>query len=192
VGTDVRRAAALGVVLLVVALGACSRSEERPSGVTERFLQAVSDTGRERVREDALERAGDDGDADLVDALLPVTSEPHDDDESLFADLEVGRAVERDDTARVPFRLTMTDDDSEVFATAVLTRDGDSWRVTGVDAPAAGELVPSEGGDRAASATGRHWLAAVAAGVLLAVVSGLVIELQPLPSPTGRAALTAD
>ena len=179
-----RRLAA--VALLVLALGACgTATNERASGVTERWLQAVSDTGRERIRDDATSRAAEDGDVALATSLL---GPDHDDDEAWFADLEVGRAVEHGDEARVPFRVTLEDDDRELFRTAVLHRRGDSWEVVEVDESRDGEDVPSEGGARPATAAGRHWLAAIAVGAIVTVASAIVIELQPVPQPTRRAA----
>jgi hypothetical protein len=185
-----RRALAI-VVLLLAAAGCGSSAPERASGVTERWLQAISDSGRSRVRDDATERAAEDGDPVRAGALLPDASE-HDDDDEWFSDLEVGKAIEHGDTARVPLRLTREDDDKEIFATAMLMRDGRGWRIVGIEASRPGELVPSKGGDRPATATARHWLAAVAVGALVTVVSALVIELQPVPERAGQVAAPAD
>lgn len=178
------RRALLVAVLLVV--GACGDTRpERASGVTERWLQAISDSGRVRVRDDALVRAGRDGKLDVLLDALPVGAGGHD-DEDLFADLEVGRAVEDHDEARVPFRVTMGDDDAVVHRTAVLARREGGWGVVGVEESRDGELVPSSGGDRPSTATGRHWLAASAVGLLVTVLSALVIEIQPERPATRR------
>jgi hypothetical protein len=183
-----RRAAAL--LLLVLALGACASDRApRASGVTERWLQAISDTGRERVHDDAADRAADDG---AVELAAPLLASQHDDDESWFADLEVGRAVENGHVARVPFRVTREDDDRELHGEVVLEREGDMWHIVAIDDARTGERVPSEGGARPATAQGRHWLAAIAVGALVTVASGLVIELQPAAFPTGRAVTPSD
>jgi hypothetical protein len=175
----------LTVVLAVLALGACaSTTDERASGVTERWLQAISETGRERVRDDATDRAAEDGDVALATSLL---APDHDDDEAWFADLEVGRSVEHGDEARVPVRVTLADDDRKLYRTAVLHRRGSSWEIVDVDESRGGEDVPSEGGARPATAQGRHWLAGIAVGAVVTVASALVIELQPAPEPTRRA-----
>jgi hypothetical protein len=181
----------LGALLVVaVALAGCgSDRPERASGVTERWLQAVSDTGRSRVREDASARATRDGDPVLVLATLPrpvLTRPQYDrlDDEALFDDLEVGRASERAGVARVPFRVTNALDGSAIYRTAVLERRRDTWHIVAVDDSRPGELVPSRGGSRPAGALARHWVAAVAVGAILTVASALVIELQPPPGLT--------
>jgi hypothetical protein len=174
---------ALVTLLALLALAGCGSSgPERASGVTERWLQAVSDTGRSRVRDDATHRAAGDGDPALAAPLLPRGH--HDDHDAWFSDLEVGKAIEDGDAARVPLRLTRADDDREVFATAVLRRDGDTWHIVRLDDSRRGELVPSKGGDRPATASARHWLAAIAVGGVVTVASALVIELQPAPVRT--------
>lgn len=184
-----RRALATFVVLLALA-GCGSSRPERASGVTERWLQAVSDTGRSRVRDDATHRAAEDGDPTVAAPLLPHGH--HDDHDAWFSDLEVGKAIEDGDTARVPLRLTRADDDREVVATAVLRRERDTWHIVALDDSRRGELVPSRGGDRPATASGRHWLAAIAVGAVVTVASALVIELQPVPVRTRHIEAAAD
>lgn len=184
-----RRALAALVVLLALA-GCGSTRPERASGVTERWLQAISDTGRSRVRDDATRRAADDGDPAVAAPLLPRGD--HDDHDEWFSDLEVGKAIEDGATARVPLRLTRADDDREVVATAVLRRSRDTWHIVALDDSRPGELVPSRGGERPATASGRHWLAAIAIGAVVTVASALVIELQPAPSRTRHIEAAAD
>ena len=180
-----RRLLLLLVATLLVVAG-CSRDEARPSGVTERWLQAVGDIGRKGLGEDATERATEHGDPALIDALRPADPP---DDEAWFADLEVGKASVSGDRARVPYRLTARegDDDVERGGTAVLERRDGEWRVVALDERRAGEQVPSEGGSKPASATTKHWMSAVALGVILTVASALIIEAQPR---TGRSAST--
>jgi hypothetical protein len=82
----------------------------------------------------------------------------------------------------VPFRLTARlegGDDEERSGTLLLRRTADSWRVTGVEARAPGEEVPSEGGPRPASANASQWFGAVVIGLSLMVLSALVIGVQP-------------
>lgn len=184
-----RRSLAALVVLLALA-GCGSSRPERASGVTERWLQAVSDTGRSRVRDDATRRAADDGDPSIASPLLARAH--HDDHDEWFSDLEVGKAIEDGSTARVPLRLTRADDDREVFATAVLRRAGDTWHIVALDDSRRGELVPSRGGERPATASGRHWLGAIAVGAVVTVASALVIELQPVPVRTRHIEAASD
>lgn len=170
------------LLLLAPVLAGCTiggGGTARPSGVAERWLQAVGDTGRPAVRDDAIERVATYGSFEAAARLLDRS---FDDDASLFADLEVGAAAISGEQARVPLRMTLRLDDGrreEVFATAVLRRADGEWLVAELDESRAGELVPSRGGERPASATARHWAAAVAFGALAAVASALVIEAQP-------------
>lgn len=171
------------LVLLAPLLTSCTvggGGTSRPSGVAERWLQAISDTGRAGVREDALERARSHG--DIAAARHILGDDRFEADASRFTDLEIGAAEISADEARVPIRVTrrLADDERDaVFATAVLQRVEGEWRVVDVGDPREGELVPSRGGARPATATARHWLAAVAFGLLAAVASALVIEAQP-------------
>ena len=175
----------LVVVLAVTVLG-CARDEARPSGVTERWLQAVGDIGRSSIAEDATERAAEHGDPDLITVVRPADPP---DDEPWFEDLEVGKAAVDGDLARVPYRLTAVDGDDEVerTGTAILQRRDGEWKVTALDERRPDELVPSAGGDRPASASAKHWLGAVALGIILTVASAIVIEAQPR---TGQPAST--
>jgi hypothetical protein len=173
---------ALAFVLLGLALAGCARSEARPSGIAERWLQAVSDRGREGLREDAAERIAEHGTVTAADRITPPDAER---DERTFRDLEVGKALIAGDTARVPFRVTARiegDEKREMAATALLSRQGDTWRVVDVVDRARGEQVPSEGGDRPASSKASQWMAAVLLGVAMTVGAVLVIERQPLPA----------
>ena len=180
-----RRAVLLVAVVLLAVVG-CSREEPRPSGIAERWLQAVGDIGRDRVASDATERAAEHGDPALVDELRP--DDPPD-DEAWFADLEVGKAAISGDTARVPYRLTVRDggDEQPESGTAILHRSDGEWRVTDLDEQRPGELVPSAGGDRPASASPKHWAGAIALGIILTVASAIAIEAQPR---TGQPAAT--
>ncbi|HEX2038114.1 MAG TPA: hypothetical protein VHF47_00115 [Acidimicrobiales bacterium] len=172
---------ALVILLLPALLAACARGEARPSGITERWLQAVSDRGRDGLREDAGDRIEEYGTAEAADEITPPDAE---EDERTFSDLEVGKATIQGDTARVPFRVTARlegDERRELRATAALARHGNSWRVVEVVERGAAEEVPSEGGERPASSTPSQWALALLLGVLMTVGAMLVIERQPHP-----------
>lgn len=190
-----RRSVAAVVLLLVVVGGACSRSEDRPEGIVERWLQAVSDQGRDNLADDAADRAAgyqrvESGVAAglgdrVVAGLVPAPSQ-RPDDERLFEDLEVGRADVDGDRARVPFRVTRQlddDDEDELTGTVLLIADGDTWEVAELDVRRPGERVPSEGGERPARASAAQWAVAGAIGLAFTVVMVLVIEAQPRPEP---------
>ncbi len=179
-----RRVLVVMAAALVTASAACTTERDRASGITERWLQAVSDLGRDNLRDDATERAAEHADLELVDAvLLPPKQQP--DEKRYFADFEVGAAVDgKSDAARVPFRLsarTAADDTTELTGTAVLRPTDHSWRIVAIDERGDGELVPSEGGDRPARATGGQWLVALIVGLSVLLASTLLIKRQPDP-----------
>jgi hypothetical protein len=168
------------LVLLVVGASGCTTKTHRAPGITERWLQAVSDQGREGLRDEATEEARKYGDPSLAQGKI-IPDNPAN-DERHFSDLEVGKATEQGDTARVPFRVTARlpgDERVERSGTAVLSKTGDTWRVVGVQERRPDEKVPSEGGPLPARAKPGQWLAALAVGVVITVISVVVIELQP-------------
>jgi hypothetical protein len=167
------------VCLGVLVAGGCAREEPRAAGVTERWLAAVGDEGRDNLRDKSVKRAEQYGEPGLEDKVVPDNAEK---DERHFSDFEMGKAIERGATARVPFRLTARlegGDTEEQAGTAVLHRAGKGWRVVAVEARAPGEQVPSDGGPRPSSAKAAHWLGAAVVGVVLAILSALIIERQP-------------
>ena len=179
----IRRLLALSA-LLVLLLAGCARDEPRAAGITERWLTAVGDQGRDNLRSKSERRAATYGDQALAAKVVPANAE---EDERHFSDLEVGRSIEAGGTARVPFRLTARLEGGgteEREGTAVLTRTGDSWRVTDVVERGQGEKVPSEGGERPSSATAGQWITAIVLGIVVAIISAIVIERQP-ESTTG-------
>lgn len=182
------------LLALVPVLAGCGGSTtSRPSGVAERWLQAIGDLGRPSVSEDAAEKAERHGRIAAADRLLDGAE--FEEDEARFSDLEVGAAEVEGDEARVPVRVTRRLDGGakdELFATAVLRRSDGEWEVVDLDESTDDELVPSQGGDRPASATARHWLAAVAIGALAAVASALVIETQPAVRQQARPGYVPD
>ena len=167
------------VLLLVVVIAGCARDEPRAAGITERWLTAVGDQGRDNLRSKSERRAAEYGDQALAAKVVPQNAE---EDERHFSDFEVGKAIEAGDRARVPFRLTARlegGDTTERVGTAVLVRGADGWFVDGIVGRAPGEEVPSEGGARPASATAGHWLAAALLGVVIVIISAVVIRRQP-------------
>ena len=169
---------ALAVVLLALALAGCARDEARPSGIAERWLQAVSELGRDGLREDAEERLAEYGTAPAIE--VPDAEE----DERTFRDLEVGKARQEGDSAFVPFRVTARiegDEKREIRGVLAMAKQGDSWSVTEVLPAGPGDKVPSEGGERPARSKASQWVLALLLGVAMTVVSVLVIERQPYP-----------
>ena len=168
-------------VLGVLALGAsaCALDEPRAAGVTERWLTAVGDQGKKNLVTKSQERAAEYGRGELAPEVIPPNAA---EDERHFSDLEVGKAIESGDTARVPFRVTARIEGNETEereGTAVLGRQGGRWYVVDVVDRAPGEEVPSEGGARPASASGRHWATAAVIGVVVTAISAVVIRRQP-------------
>lgn len=172
-----RRALACAA-LLVFLLGACARDEARPSGIAERWLQAVSELGRDGLREDAEERLREHGTAPPID--VPDAE----DDERTFSDLEVGKALEQGNVARVPFRVNARIEDDkkrEIKGVLELVKDGDSWAVTQVLPAGPDDKVPSEGGARPARSKPSQWAFAMALGLAMTVAAVVIIERQPQP-----------
>ena len=174
-----RRLLLLAAVVLVGAVGGgCARSEARPSGITERWLQAVSEQGREGLREEAEKRAAEYADAEATAKVAPADAEK---DERRFRDLEVGKAEVDLDQARVPFRVTVRlpdDGRRQLDGAAVLVRTEGTWRVVDVVPREPAERVPSEGGDRPASAKASHWLYALLASLAITGIAVVLIERE--------------
>jgi hypothetical protein len=163
-----------GLGLLIQQLNA---GHHRPEGAAERWLAAVSDTGRKGVRADARDRAEEIGPVALAAALIPTEHNPK---RGYFGDLEVGKAVENGvDAVRVPFQLHQHVDDElgpVKKGAIVLKRTGDEWHVTGVDGRRPGEEVPSEGGAPPSSAPLGLWIGAFVLGILLAGLTALIVR----------------
>ena len=176
-----RRAVLVAIVLfaLTTTTAACGRSEHRPSGVTERWLQAVSELGREGLRADAEERAAEYGTPEATAKVRPADAE---EDERTFSDLEVGKAIVDIDQARVPFRLTARIEGGERRkgdGAAVLVKEDGTWRVIDVVPREPDEKVPSEGGERPARAAVSHWLYAILASAVITVIGVALLEREP-------------
>jgi hypothetical protein len=174
----------LACLVAVLALGGCARSDERPAGVAESWLQEVAKQGRPGIRADAEKRAADLGDPAVARGLIPARPEP---DEKYFSDLEVGRAALAGDgsKAQVPYRVTQRvivngkADTADKTGTLVLDRAGRGWKVVGATGPIPALKVPSQGGPLPARAKAGHWLTALLLGFALTAVSVAVVEAQP-------------
>ena len=163
------------VVQLGVVIHLLNDGHRRPEGVAERWLTAISDSGRDGVRADAVERAERIGPVAIARPLVPANA---DGDHALFSDLEVGRATVSGRTARVPYRVHQRDADevSGEVALARATADGD-WRVTRLTTePLAGDVLPSEGGPPPSSAPVSLWVLAAAIGVAITAFGALLVE----------------
>jgi hypothetical protein len=168
--------ASLGVLIHLANAG-----HHRPEGAAERWLAAIGDTGRKGVTSDARKRAEKIGPVAVAAPLLPPT---HDTRKSEFADLEVGKAVQvrkaiaaGPANVRVPFRLHQQLSSGVgplKQGTLVLSRTGDTWHVTALDARRPGEKVRSEGGPPASRAPLVLWFGAVVLGLVLATGAHLI------------------
>lgn len=162
-----------GLGLLIHQLNA---GHHRPEGIAERWLSAVSETGRNGVKSNARERAEEIGPVSLAAPLFPTD---HDPKHGYFKDLEVGKAIDDGpDTVRVPFQLhrESESDPSLEKGAVVLKKSGDEWKVTAVTDRRPGEKVPSEGGEPPSSAPLGLWIGALALGVLLAGGTALIVH----------------
>ena len=169
--------AQLGVVIHLLNDG-----HQRPEGIAERWLTAVGDTGRDGVREDAVDRAEEVGPIGLAAPLVPAAA---DGEHDLFTDLEVGRAEVDGRTARVPFRVHQHEGD-EVTGHVVLVETGE-WRVTDVTTGALGDgALPSDGGAPPSSAPFSLWLLAAGIGVVITAFASLLVHWAGGAVVTGR------
>ena len=169
-------ATVIGVVIVggVVAVFA-TNTDDRPEGVAERWLTAVGDTTRKGVQGDALKRANAHGDASLAAALIGTADY---DGKSAFIQLEVGKARRTDGGAVVPFKVTdrVPSNAQPQSGLLVLSRHGDSWRVTGLGPPDGGLKVPSDGGDVASKAPLGLYAMALVAGVGVAAGASALVR----------------
>lgn len=172
----------VGIVGLGVLIHQLNAGHHRPEGTAERWLNAVSDTGRGGVRQDAVDRVEEIGPLALAKPLLPADPK---EDHGLFPDLEVGKAVEADGVTRVPFHLhqsARTGDEPVADGALLLRRVGEEWRVVGVDPQRRpGEEVPSEGGAPPSSAGPGLWALALVIGLGLAIGASVLVRWAGRP-----------
>ena len=164
----------------------------RPEGVAEDWLTAISDTTREGVEADATRRADAIGPPEFARNLLYPYAEEID-RKGGFVDLEVGKAVAVEarvlgalpagEQVRVPFRVTARrPNDKTVERNGVITLDmvEDEWLITAVQVVDPQKLglpeLPSDGGPPPSSAPVTLWLGALVGAALIGVVSSALVR----------------
>ena len=161
-----RRALLVAVVALVALTSACS-SEQRPEGITERWLLSLNQGAAgqpDRYAPDEVSEKVVPGWHDLDPGFLDViTVEP-----ALFIRGAIPGTL-------VPFHL-VTKDGDEIDGTARLEQIGDSLRITQVSV--GGGTTPTEGGSPFGAGL-PGWPIALAVGALLALAAlGLLTIVQ--------------
>ena len=154
----------LFLVALFLALIACQ--PDRPEGIVERWLNAISQgpTGEPQIYSSNK----------LADEIVP---RPRPD--SALEVIEVGKGVSGVSEARVPFRIKPAKKD-ERLGVAQLRRTNGTWRVVRLLPEDPTLKVPTQGGERVGKAAARDWLFAAGAGVLLLlVVAGIMRLVTP-------------
>jgi hypothetical protein len=159
------RLAVLAVVVALVAVTSACSSEERPEGITERWLLSLNQGAAgapDRYAPDETSEKVVPGWHDLDPGFLDViTVEP-----ALFIRGAMPGTL-------VPFHL-VTKDGDEIDGTAHLLQDGGSWRITDVGPGTA----PTEGGSPFGAGL-PGWPIALGVGVLLALAAlGLLTVVQ--------------
>ena len=151
-----RRALLVAVLALVTLTWACS-SEERPEGITERWLLSLNQgaAGRpDRYAPDEVSQQVVPGWHDLDPGFLDVIKvEP-----AVFIRGAIPGTL-------VPFHL-VTKDGDKIDGTARLLQSGDSWRITDVS----GGTTPTEGGSPFGAGL-PGWPIALGVGALLALAA---------------------
>jgi hypothetical protein len=168
------------VVVLIVGVGAgiaaANGSHHRPEGAAEHWLEAVGDTTRKGVHDDAVKRAEKIGPVSIAAPLIPANTEK----KVAFPDLEVGKATLSTDgiVANVPYRLhqhAVTGADPLKQGDIVLRKDGSTWHVFALADRSPGEKVPSEGGKPPSSAPASLWIAGVIVGLALTIATSALV-----------------
>ena len=155
---------------LMLALAACQ--PDRPEGIVERWLNAISQgpTGEPQIYSSNK----------LADEVVP---RPRPD--SALEVIEVGKGVSGAGEARVPFRIKPAKKD-ERLGVAQLRRANGTWRVVELLPEDPALKVPTQGGERVGKAAARDWLIAAAAGLLLLLlVAGVMKVVTPSRFPAG-------
>ena len=164
------RRAILVVTVALVALSSACTSEQRPEGVTERWLLSLNQGPAGRPDRFAPE-----------DASQTVVPGWHDLEPGAFDVIEVEPRIGEgtgDATASVPFRLVSTDG-VETDGVAELTLADGTWQVTSAET---GSPAPAEGAPFGAGLPG--WPIALAVGALLALAAlGLLTIVQRRATP---------
>lgn len=159
-----RRVLLTVVATLLVLTSACT-SEQRPEGVTERWLLSLNQGAAGRPDRFAPE--------EVSQAIVPGW---HDLEPGAFGVIEVEPRIATgtgDATASVPFRLVSTDG-VETHGVAALTLTDGTWQVTSAELST---TAPADGAPFGAGLTG--WPIALAVGALLALAAlGLLAIVQ--------------
>jgi len=168
-------AVVIGIIFLMGLLATVVlHTDDRPEGVAERWLTAVSDLTRKGVHDDAAKRVAGHGDLALGQQLVDGVST---DGKSAFTALEVGKAHRTGDTALVPAEFITRGDESHTHQRVlVLQRASDSWRVVELRSADPALRVPSEGGEVAAKAPLVLYAIALAIGVGIAAGAAALVR----------------
>jgi hypothetical protein len=182
---------------LFVGISKLNGSTHRPEGTAEHWLEAVGDTTRKGLHDEAVKRADKIGPVAIAEGaktttgpLIPADTEK----KSAFPDLEVGKAAISGDSARVPYRLhqrAKVGKNPLVEGEVVLKRDsaaqGAHWKVVGLTTTKGAAKVPSEGGPPPSRAPAGLWLVGLAVGALVTLGASALVRW----AGAGRAAAPA-
>lgn len=213
---SLRRSFRIGMVAVaafLIAVGglvaAFGSNADRPAGIAERWLVALSDTTRDGLADDALERLeeheGREPGLTVEDRLLafPALQDDHgagDDGEARFETVRVGRAVTAgldEGVALVPVEVTPYEADA-VDGYVFMSDTDDGWKVGGFASPEAteelgafepGGLCPDDRCpgfplERPERAPLGFWLGTLALGALIAVGCTLAARAATPKGPT--------
>jgi hypothetical protein len=141
----------LAVVAVIVCLGgliaAFGSNADRPAGIAERWLNAVSDSTRRGLAADADVRARELGAGpDLASRAGLVPAAAAAEAEAAFEDVRVGRAVPAgtlgaEEVVRVPFTVTPHDGERVTAQVFLARSERDGWHVVAVQPPGADHAV---------------------------------------------------
>jgi hypothetical protein len=172
---------AVVVVLFAALFGviiAANAGTHRPEGTAEKWLADIGDTTRKGVHDDAVKRAEKRGPVSVAEQAGIISDAAKVDKKKAFEDLEVGKATTVGSQSRVPYLLHQYVKSGKApirDGVVLLTKQGDSWVVSGMAERNPGEKVPSEGGRPPSSAAGILWVIAILVGVGVTIVASLLV-----------------
>lgn len=192
------RIGVLAVLAVIVAIGgvvaAFGTPADRPAGIAERWLVALSDTTRDGVRDDARDRmielmspdayvaSGTDPDPLAVFPSFRGDTRAADDGKARFSTIRVGRAFDDmvdEGLTMVPVEVTAYDTDDVVDGYVLMQDTDDGWKVLVFVPPDAmedlgafeelcpGDRCPGFPIERPERAPIGFWIGAAALGVLI-------------------------
>jgi len=179
------RLGALACLAAIICLGgiiaAYGTPADRAAGIAERWLVAIGDSTRDRLLDDALDRAAEHGDPALAaDLIHPEAAE---DGEPAFTDLRVGRDVDpAPDFARIPYELTPYEGERTTGWLDLVDTD-DGWQVVTVQIDEPG--APGLPIDRPERAPLGFWIGAFALGVVICAGCSWAVRSAGAPSAGG-------